>query len=131
MPAGNDVVQRRRLAMPEASPYAYVPHPHVDAHHKQRADQHGDHYLGLNGRLAAWMTRKVGSMWAVYCTTAFVLVWIAFAQAGPLRADRYPFPFLLFLGNVVQLLLVFVILVGPQVLGATADRRARDTYDDA
>src|SRR6202011_5726757 len=68
----------------------------------------------------------------VYFTTVFVLAWVALATFGPLhKADPYPFPFLLFLGNVVQLLLVFVILVGQQVLGRAADRRALRTYTDA
>jgi hypothetical protein len=45
--------------------------------------------------------------------------------------DPYLFPFLLFIGNVVQLLLVFVILVGQQVIGRTADKRSLQTYEDA
>ena len=45
--------------------------------------------------------------------------------------DPYPYPFLLFLGNVVQLLLIFIILLGQQVLGRTADRRSMHTYEDA
>jgi uncharacterized membrane protein len=71
-------------------------------------------------------------MWSVYLTAAIVLAWIVLATWGPLRRlDPYPFPFMLFLGNVVQLLLTFVILVGQQVLGRAADRRAMQTYEDA
>ncbi len=91
-----------------------------------------DEHLGFNGRFAAALTRSVGTMWVVYFTTLFVLAWIALASFGPLHArDPYPFPFLLFIGNVVQLLLVFVILVGQQVLGRTADKRSLQTYEDA
>ena len=91
-----------------------------------------DEHIGFNGRLAAGLTKSIGSMWSVYITTAFVLVWVALATVGPLhKADPYPFPFLLFLGNVTQLLLVFVILVGQGVLGKAADKRARQTYEDA
>lgn len=91
-----------------------------------------DEHIGFNGRLAATLTRTVASMWVVYFTTLFVLSWIALATFGPLHTrDPYPFPFLLFIGNVVQLLLVFVILVGQQVLGRTADKRSLQTYDDA
>ena len=86
----------------------------------------------LNGRAAAWLTARVGSMWVVYFTAGFVLLWILLAIYGPLhRLDPYPFPFLLFVGNVVQLLLVFVILVGQQVLGRAADKRSLQTYEDA
>ncbi len=91
-----------------------------------------DEHIGFNGRFAAALTRTVGSMWVVYFTTLFVFAWIALATFGPLHSrDPYPFPFLLFIGNVVQLLLVFVILVGQQVLGRTADKRSLQTYEDA
>jgi hypothetical protein len=50
-------------------------------------------------------------------TVVFVVGWIVLAARGPLHSyDPYPFPFLLFLGNLVRLLLVFVILVGQGVL---------------
>ncbi len=88
--------------------------------------------LGPNRRIAAWLTARVGSMWVVYFTISFVLVWMLLGAYGPLhRLDRYPFPFLLFVGNVVQLMLVFVILVGQQVLGRSADKRSLQTYEDA
>jgi uncharacterized membrane protein len=92
----------------------------------------GDERLGLNARLGAFLTGKVGSMWSVYITITIVFVWIVLATAGPLhKSDPYPFPFLLFLGNLVQLILVFVILVGQGVLGRGADRRSAGTYKDA
>jgi uncharacterized membrane protein len=91
-----------------------------------------DEQLGLNARLGAFVTSKVGSMWSVYITIVFVFGWIVLATTGPLhKSDPYPFPFLLFLGNLVQLLLVFVILVGQRVLGRSADRRSERTFKDA
>jgi uncharacterized membrane protein len=88
--------------------------------------------VGLNHRIAAWLTARVGSMWVVYFTVSFVLFWMLLGTYGPLhRLDPYPFPFLLFVGNVIQLLLVFVILVGQQVLGRAADNRSLQTYEDA
>ena len=102
--------------------------------HRQphRAPRLADDHVGFNGRLAAGLTRAVGTMWVVYFTTAFVLAWMALATFGPLHLiDPYPFAFLLLIGNVTQLLLVFVILVGQQVLGRAADRRAARTYRDA
>jgi len=91
-----------------------------------------DERVGVNGSIAAALTRSVGSMWAVYATLAITWTWIALASWGPLRRiDPYPFAFMLFLGNVVQLLLCFVIMVGQSVLGAAADRRAMQTYQNA
>ena len=91
-----------------------------------------DEHLGLNARLGLFLTSKVGSMWSVYITIVFVFVWIVLASIGPLhKTDPYPFPFLLFLGNLVQLVLVFVILVGQGVLGRSSDRRSERTFKDA
>jgi uncharacterized membrane protein len=102
------------------------------ASNPSRPPKVADEHIGFNGRLAALMTKAVGTMWVVYFTTAFVLVWMAVATWGPLhRLDPYPFAFLLFMGNVAQLLLVFVILVGQQVLGRFADRRSTRTFQDA
>jgi uncharacterized membrane protein len=57
---------------------------------------------------------------------------MALATWGPLhRLDHYPFSFLLFLNNVVQLALCLVILVGQRLLSAAADRRAVQTYEHA
>jgi uncharacterized membrane protein len=110
----------------------YQAHPRLAQRKQMKPVVVADEHVGLNGRLAAWLTKRVGSMWVVYFTATFVLLWMALATWGPLhRADPYPFPFLLFLGNVVQLLLVFVILVGQQVLGRAADRRGLQTYEDA
>jgi uncharacterized membrane protein len=98
----------------------------------ERAPRLTDEHVGFNGRFAAALTMAVGTMWSVYVTTVFVLGWMGLATWGPLhRIDPYPFAFLLLIGNVTQLLLVFVILVGQQVLGRAADRRAARTFHDA
>jgi uncharacterized membrane protein len=73
-------------------------------------------------------------MWAFYIAAVTMATWMVLAGFawGPLhKIDPYPFAFLLFLGNIVQLLLMFVIMVGQQVLGAAADKRAVVTYQDA
>jgi uncharacterized membrane protein len=91
-----------------------------------------DEQAGFNGAIAAALTRAVGSMPALYVVLVIVGAWTALATWGPLHAvDPYPFPFLLFLDNVVQLALCLVILVGQRVLGAAADQRARQTYENA
>src|SRR5262249_61865236 len=91
-----------------------------------------DERIGLNGAVAAALTGWVGSMWTVYATLAIVAAWMAVATWGPLRSvDPYPFPFMLFLGNVAQLLLCFVIMVGQRVIGLAADRRSIQTYLNA
>ena len=91
-----------------------------------------DEQIGVNGVIAVALTRSVGSMPALYAALVIVGGWMALASWGPLhRIDPYPFRFLLFLDNVVQLVLCLVILVGQRVLGVAADHRAVQTYENA
>jgi uncharacterized membrane protein len=110
--------------------YTEVRHPRAHARRSQDPG-HADEAAGFNERLAAWITARIGSMWTVYICTAVTVAWMVLGSRGVLGFDPYPYPFLLFLGNVVQLLLIFIILLGQQVLGRTADRRSMHTYDDA
>jgi uncharacterized membrane protein len=77
------------------------------------------------------MTRRLGSMVTVYLTVALSAVWMVLGARAVLGFDPYPYPVLLFVGNVVQLLLIFVILVGQRTLSEAGERRAQQTYDDA
>jgi uncharacterized membrane protein len=79
---------------------------------------------GINARLAGRVTTAVGTMWAFY---AFALVmggWIAWQSLAARPFDPYPFAFLLFLGNIVQLLLMPLIMVGQNLQSAHADGSA-------
>jgi uncharacterized membrane protein len=114
--------------------FVHHPHPHTEQRKLQPPPKVADQHIGINGRIGAAITRRVGTMWAVYLAFVFMVLWMALAGFawGPLhKIDPYPFAFLLFLGNIVQLLLMFVIMVGQQVLGAASDKRAVVTYQDA
>jgi uncharacterized membrane protein len=89
-----------------------------------------EQHTGLNGRIAAWITERVGSMWAFYVATVFQFGWIGLAQAGVITFDPYPFAFLLFLSSLAQLIFMFIIMVGQEVLGRAGDKRAEQTYLD-
>ena len=102
-----------------------------DTRSPDRRSGPADESNGRNERLAAWITAKIGSMWTVYICLAVTVIWMLLASRQVLGFDPYPYPFLLFLGNVAQLLLIFIILLGQQVLGRTADRRSLHTYQDA
>ncbi|NMO91038.1 DUF1003 domain-containing protein [Actinomycetospora sp. TBRC 11914] len=90
-----------------------------------------DHRTTGTDRVAAWMTRRLGSMVTVYLTVSLSAVWMVLGARNVLGFDPYPYPVLLFVGNVVQLLLIFVILVGQRTLSEAGERRAQQTYDDA
>ena len=106
-------------------------HPHVHTRLRHGHPQIGHEYAGASGRLAAWITRRLGSMGTVYACVALTVAWMLLGSRALLGFDPYPYPFLLFLGNVIQLLLIFIILLGQQVLGRTGDRRAIQTFEDA
>ena len=114
--------------------FVHHPHPHTEERKLQRPPKVSDQHVGVNGRLGAAITKRVGTMWAFYIAAVTMATWMILAGFawGPLhKIDPYPFAFLLFLGNIVQLLLMFVIMVGQQVLGAASDKRAVVTYQDA
>ena len=113
--------------------FVHQPHPHTERRKLKAPPRIADEHIGLNGRLAATITRNVGTMWAVYVAFAIQVTYMILATVGIwlFARDPYPFAFLLFLSNIVQLLLMFVIMVGQQVLGAASDKRAVVTYQDA
>ena len=113
--------------------FVHHPHPQTESRKLQAPPKVADQHIGFNGRLGAAITRSIGTMWAVYVAVFIQVTWMALATIGiwEFKKDPYPFAFLLFLSNIVQLLLMFVIMVGQQVLGAASDKRAVVTYQDA
>jgi uncharacterized membrane protein len=111
--------------------YTAVRHPRVHQRRRHGPASSSADTLGFNARLAARITGGIGSMWTVYGCVAVTTVWMALGSRSLLGFDPYPYPFLLFLGNVVQLLLMFIIMLGQQVIGRGADKRALQTYLDA
>jgi len=89
--------------------------------------------LEFNGRLAVFITNKFGSMWTFYLLAIWMFGWIALSTAGfwLFKKDPYPFTFLLFLSNLVQLFAMPILAVGQQILGRAADKQAEQTYKDA
>ena len=107
------------------------PHPWIEQHRVQPPPQAIDQAVGVNGRIAAWLTQRLGSMWAFYAAAATQVLWVGLAEAGVQRFDRYPFAFMTFLSTLAQLIFMIVIMVGQDVLGRAADRRSEQTYLDA
>lgn len=109
----------------------HQPHPWIDRRKEIRPVRVADHYIGLNGRIAATTTRAVSTMWAFYAAAAFQLGWMGLSLLGVIRFDPYPFAFMLFISSLLQLILEFVIMVGQDVLGRAADNRSQQTFLDA
>ncbi len=111
--------------------FEHHPHPWIEQRRAARSAPPPDARIDFNGRLGRAITQAAGTMWAFYVAALFMGAWMALSLFKVITFDPYPFAFLLFLGNIVQLLLMFVIMVGQQVLAGASDRRALQTYKDA
>jgi len=79
--------------------------------------------LTASDRLALWITKMAGSMPMFYGLVFWYVGWIAVNMAlGKLAFDPYPFNFLLFISNALQLIWLPVLSVG-QMLSMRRDRR--------
>ncbi|MFG2040421.1 DUF1003 domain-containing protein [Dactylosporangium sp. NPDC048998] len=107
------------------------PHPWIERHRVQPPPQAIDQAVGVNGRIAAWLTQRLGSMWAFYAAAGTQVLWIGLAVFGVQQVDPYPFAFMTFLSALAQLIFMIVIMVGQDVLDRAADRRSEQTFLDA
>jgi uncharacterized membrane protein len=85
--------------------------------------------FGTQDRIALAVTGAVGTMYAVYLFIVIMATWILVQELlGPKAFDPYPFAFLLFLGNIVQLLLMPLLLVGQNLQARHAQARSDNEY---
>ncbi len=85
--------------------------------------------LGLQDKIALKITGAIGTMYAVYffaIAMAGWMLWQTFFDKKPF--DPFPFAFLLFLGNIVQLLLMPLIMVGQNLQGRHSEIRAEEDF---
>ncbi len=107
--------------MPNVKPIKRHQPENVNLKHKSQ--------LGLQNKIALFITTAIGTMYAVYCFALFMagwMIWQTFFSHNPF--DPYPFAFLLFLGNIVQLLLMPLIMVGQNIQGRHQEIRAEEEY---
>jgi hypothetical protein len=97
--------------------FTYRAHPRIEERREESPPSVDDEHVGFNGKLAALITKGVGNMWAFYGVAMTMGLWIA-VLGKVLFGDGYPFPLML-------------LVVGQQVLGGAADKRASQTYKDA
>ena len=83
----------------------------------------------INARIGQAVTAAVGTMGAFYFFALFMGAWMLWQTEARHPFDPYPFAFFLFLGNIVQLLLMPLIMVGQSIQTAHADARADADYD--
>lgn len=111
--------------------YEHTPHPHVPRNiNKVHAAEQA--VAGFNMRLAVLITKGFGTMTAFYVLLGWMFLWMALASAGVwlFKLDSYPFPFLLFCSNIVQLVALPVLAVGQQVLSRKQELQAEEQFHD-
>lgn len=85
--------------------------------------------LSLQDKIALLSTKIIGTMYAVYFFIVFMSGWMLWQTMFAKKPfDPYPFAFLLFLGNIVQLLLMPLIMVGQNLQGRHAEIRSEEEY---
>jgi uncharacterized membrane protein len=85
--------------------------------------------MSRQDQIALAITGAIGTMYAVYVFATFMAGWMLLqVVSGKAAFDPYPFAFLLFLGNIVQLLLMPLIMVGQNLQSRHAEARSEEEY---
>lgn len=108
--------------------FVHAPHPRHAERKTETPAKVADHALGINGRVALWVTNHVGTM---QCAYAFAVL----GAAGIVGALTSNAGLVLIVGAVsgyfLQLVLLPVIIVGQNLQASAADARAEQTFRDA
>ncbi len=106
--------------------FQHIPHPHIAARREAGPPKTTDEHVGLNGRVAVFLTTIVGTMWCAYAFA--VLAFVVLPQA----INGGTLTFVQWLSQTfIQLVMLSVIMVGQNVLARASDKRADMTYKDA
>lgn len=92
----------------------------VNLQHKSR--------LKLHDKVAVTVTHAIGSMYAVYFFMVFVFGWMLLQTIANRPFDPFPFVFLIFITNIVQLFLMPLILVSQNIQSRHNELRAEEEY---
>jgi len=101
-------------------------HPHIEERKKTGPVKVKDGSVGINGVIAIWLTRIVGTMWCAYAFAVLALLVLPDAiHGGLLTLIQW------ISQTFIQLVMLSVIMVGQNLLGKASDKRADMTYKDA
>lgn len=92
----------------------------VNLKHKSR--------LKLHDKVAVTVTSAIGSMYAVYFFMVFVFGWMLLQGMADRPFDPFPFVFLIFVTNIVQLFLMPLIMVSQNIQSRHSELRAEEEY---
>lgn len=101
----------------------------IHRHEPQNVNVIYKQILGFQDKIALAITTAIGTMYAVYFFALLMAGWMLWqAKIAHHPFDPFPFAFLLFLGNIVQLLLMPLIMVGQNIQGKHAELRADEEF---
>ena len=101
-------------------------HPHIEDRKYTGPTKVKDGSVGINGTIAIWLTRVVGTMWCAYLFAVLALLVLPDAiHGGLLTLIQWVSQ------TFIQLVMLSVIMVGQNLLGKASDERADMTYKDA
>jgi hypothetical protein len=107
--------------------FLHEPDPRIDARKAAGPPKVADEHVGFNGRIALTLTTVVGTMWCAYAFTVLALV----ALPAALGSGNLQTVISWVSQTFIQLVMLSVIMVGQNILGAAADKRSEATYKDA
>src|SRR5512146_2853428 len=85
--------------------------------------------LTRNERIGLWVTERLGTMYMVYGLALVMAAWMIWQAQARRPFDPFPYVFLLFCSNVIQILLMTLIMVGQNVQGRHSELRAEHEYE--
>lgn len=88
--------------------------------------------IGWSDKVAVWITARVGTMGFFLLIFVWTVLWLGWNFLTPKDLQFDPpmgFVFWLFISNVIQILIMPLIMVGQNVLGRHAERRAENDLD--
>jgi hypothetical protein len=106
--------------------FEHLRHPHIEERKKAGPPKTRAARVGINNRIALVLTAAVGTMWCAYVFAILALLVVPQAIHGGLLT------FVQWVSQTfIQLVMLSVIMVGQNILGQAADKRAEMTYKDA
>jgi len=106
--------------------YQHEPHPQIEARKALKPPTRAAQAVGINGRIGLTLTAIVGTMWCAYAFAALALAVLPQAVGGGVLT------LVQWLSQTfIQLVMLSVIMVGQNLMGRAADKRAELTYNDA
>jgi len=84
--------------------------------------------LTFQNKIALTITTAIGTLYSVYLFIIIMAGWMLWQSLTKKPFDPFPFAFLLFLGNIIQLLLMPLIMVGQNIQGQHSELRANEEF---